>query len=177
MGTGALAAVHTLGRGLSGKRNGVAHPWRLRVTPSKLEAVNSPRLAHDRGFVPVRRLNGTIVCVVDDLEAAEAALQVARALADRFDARILLVSVAHGADAMGTAGDHTDEEQRIGGGDPAEAVARIAMDEAADLIVVGARRGLRAGTFRSPLAEDLAVTAACPVVVAPPRARGPVGPV
>lgn len=176
MGTGALAAVHTLGRGLSGKRYGVAHPWRLRATPSKLEAVNSPRLAHDRGFVPVRRLNGTIICVVDDLEAAEAALQVARALADRFDARILLVSVAHDADAAGTAGDHTDEEQRIGGGDPAEAVARIAMDEAADLIVVGARRGLRAGTFRSPLADDLAVTAACPVVVAPPRARGPVGP-
>ena len=176
MGTGALAAVHTLGRGLSGNRYRVAHPWRLRSTPSKLEAVNSPRLAHDRGFVPVRRLNGTIICVVDDLEAAEAALQVARALADRFDARILLVSVAHGAEAAGTAGDHTDEEQRIGGGDPAEAVARIAMDEAADLIVVGARRGLRAGTFRSPLADDLAVTAACPVVVAPPRARGPVGP-
>jgi nucleotide-binding universal stress UspA family protein len=176
VGTSALAAVHTLGRALSGKRNGVAYPWRLRPSPSKLEAVTSSRLAHDHGFVPVRRLNGTIVCVVDDLEAADAALQVARELADRFDARILLVSIAHGADAAGTAGDHADEEQRIGGGHPAEAVARIAMDEAADLIVVGARRGLRAGTFRSPLADDLAVAAACPVVVAPPRAQSPVGP-
>jgi nucleotide-binding universal stress UspA family protein len=118
-------------------------------------------------------LNGAIVCVVDDLEAAESALQAARALADRLDARIILVSVAHAAHADG--GDRGDEERRIAGGDPAEAVARISMDEAADLIIVGARRGLRPGSFRSPLAEDITTTAPCPVVIAPPQARSPAG--
>lgn len=136
--------------------------------------MNTPRLAHDRGIAPGRRLNGTIVCVVDDLEAAESALQTARALADRFNARIILISVAHAADAEGGDGEH--EELRIAGGDPAETVARISMDEAADLIIVGARRGLRPGSFRSPLAEDLTTTAPCPVVVAPPQARAPADP-
>ncbi|HWJ32958.1 MAG TPA: universal stress protein [Gaiellaceae bacterium] len=115
-----------------------------------------------------RRLNGTIVCVIDDLDAANAGLQVARRLADRFDARILLVTVTPGAEARpGVA----NEEQRVIDGDPAEAVARIAMDEAADLIVLGSRRGLRAGTLRSSLADDLAATARCPVVVAPQLGR------
>ncbi len=109
------------------------------------------------------------MCVIDDLEAAESALQAARALADRFDARIILVSVAHAADGEG--GERGDEERRIAAGDSAEAVARISMDEAADLIVVGARRGLRPGSFRSQLAEDITTTAPCPVVIAPPQAR------
>ena len=116
-----------------------------------------------------RRLNGTIVCVIDDLESANAALQVARRLADRFDARILLVSITPGAEARPGV---VDEEQRVASGDPAEAVARIATDEAADLIVLGSRRGLRAGTLRSGLADDLAATARCPVVVAPPPQLG-----
>jgi nucleotide-binding universal stress UspA family protein len=124
---------------------------------------------HERAGVFGRRLNGTIVCVIDDLEAANAALQVARRLADRFDARILLVSVAQDTGTGSRAGQ---EEQRVARGDPAEAVARIATDEAADLIVVGSRRGLRAGTLRSVLADDLAATARCPVVVAPPPQLG-----
>lgn len=107
-----------------------------------------------------RRLNGTIVCVVDDLDAAESALQAARALADRFGARIILVNATHAAARGG-------EERRITDGDPAEAVARISMDEAADLIIVAGRRGLRPGSFRSSLAENLTITAPCPVVIAP----------
>jgi|SRR5215471_3206947 len=116
-----------------------------------------------------RRLNGTIVCVVDDLDAAESALLAARGLADRFNARIILVNVAHARDADD--GDRSDEERRIAAGDPAEAVARVSMDEAADLIIIGARRGLRPGSFRSPLAENLTATAPCPVVIAPTRTR------
>jgi nucleotide-binding universal stress UspA family protein len=112
-------------------------------------------------------LNGTIVCVVDDLQAAESALQAARALADRFNARIILVNVAHAADAKG--GDREDERRRVACGDAAEAVAQISMDEAADLIVVGARRGLRPGSFRSVLADDLAGAAACPVIIVAPQ--------
>jgi nucleotide-binding universal stress UspA family protein len=86
------------------------------------------------------------------------------------------VSIARRADAASAGRNGADEEQRVAAGDPAEAIARIAMDEAADLIVVGARRGLRPGTLRSELVEDLAATAACPVVVAPPQARRPAGP-
>jgi K+-sensing histidine kinase KdpD len=124
------------------------------------------------GAVFGRRLNGTIVCVVDDPAGARAAVEVARRLADQFDARMLLVSITGGEGGV-EAMDHddADEEQRVAAGDPAEAVARIAAEEAADMIVVGARRGLRAQTLRSLLAADLAATAPCPVVVAPPRSR------
>jgi nucleotide-binding universal stress UspA family protein len=135
------------------------------------------------------RTSGTIACVVDDPADAHAAIGVARRLAERFDARMLLIGIADamsGIDEGLTAvqaqegakrrlhrlavrHDLGDEEQRVAAGDPAEAVARIAAEEAVDLIVVGARRGLRARTLRSLLAGDLAATAPCPVVVAPPR--------
>ena len=123
--------------------------------------------AQARGAVFGRRRNGTIVCVIDDPAGAEAAIAVGRRLAERFDARMLLVEVGRGAVGI----DDADEEQRVTDGDPAEAVARIAADEAADVIVLGARRGLRARTLRSLLAADLAATASCAVVVAPPRTR------
>ena len=127
----------------------------------------------ESGGLSDRHLNGTIVCVVDDPAGADAAIGVARRLADQFRARVLLVSVTDRVDAIGNGErDETDEEQRVAAGDPAEEVARIAAEEAADVIVVGARRGLRAETLRSLLAADLAATASCPVVVAPPRSRG-----
>jgi nucleotide-binding universal stress UspA family protein len=135
------------------------------------------------------RMSGTIACAVDDPQDADAAIEVARRLAERFDARLLLVGIADGVDgidegltaAQTQAGakrrlhglavrhDLSGGEQRVAAGDPAEAVARIAAEEAVDLIVVGARRGLRARTLRSLLAGDLAATAPCPVLVAPPR--------
>jgi nucleotide-binding universal stress UspA family protein len=119
-----------------------------------------------------RRLNGTIVCVVDTPAECEAAVEVARRLADRFGARMLLVTVTRRLGGIDTVQrEETDEEQRVAAGDPAEEVARIAAEEAADVIVVGARRGLRPETLRSLLAADLAATASCPVVVAPPRSR------
>jgi nucleotide-binding universal stress UspA family protein len=124
------------------------------------------------GGLSGRHLNGTIVCVVDDPAEADTAIEVARRLADQFRALVLLVSVSDRVGAFGTRErDETDEEQRVVAGDPAEEVARIAAEEAADMIVVGARRGLRAETLRSLLAADLAATASCPVVVAPPRSR------
>jgi nucleotide-binding universal stress UspA family protein len=155
VGAGALAAVHTLGR---------------RLNAPEMESRTQGGSLHRRNG----RFDGTIVCVVDDLEAAEPALQAARALADRFNARIILVTVAHAADADGS--EREDEELRIAGGDSAEVVARISMDEAADLIIVGARRGLRPGSFRNSLAEDIATTAPCPVVIAPPQSRRSTGP-
>jgi nucleotide-binding universal stress UspA family protein len=150
-------------------------------------------------------MNGTIVCALDDSGETQAAVKVARRLAERFDLRLLLVSVAPDSRAQGTNGQEgepareapdrtkrrperlvaadwlTREEQRAAIGHPAEAVATIAAEEAADLIVLGARRGRLGRTLRSPLAADLAETASCPVLVVPaapaetPRAgtRGP----
>jgi nucleotide-binding universal stress UspA family protein len=138
--------------------------------------------------MPVMR-GGTIACVIDDLEHANVAIEVARGLAERFDARMILIGIADGVGGidegltaaqaqtgakrrlhhLAVRHDLSDEEQRVATGDPAEAVARIAAEEAVDVIVVGARRGLRARTLRSLLAGDLAATAPCPVVVAPPR--------
>lgn len=124
----------------------------------------TPQRLPEPGAVFGRRLNGTIVCVVDDRAGAEATIEVGRRLAAQFDARMLLVSIRPDGGI-----DGADEEQRIADGDPAEAVARIAADEAANVIVVGARAGLRTRTLRRGLAADLAATAPCPVVVALPR--------
>jgi nucleotide-binding universal stress UspA family protein len=125
-------------------------------------------------------MSGTIICAVDDSDGAEAALHVARRLAERFDARILLVGVAGGFPARGVNGDRPStayhlrpEEHRVAEGDPAEAVAVIAAEEAADLIVVGARRGVFGSLRRITFARELASTASCPVVVAPPEAAEP----
>jgi nucleotide-binding universal stress UspA family protein len=135
--------------------------------------VGTPDRTGEGATVFGRRLNGTIVCVVDDPAGAEAAIEVGRRLAERFDARILLVSITNAAGGIeALEPDDAGEEQRVAAGDPAEAVARIAAEEAAHVIVVGARRGLRAQTLRSLLASDLAATAPCPVVVAPPRLPG-----
>jgi K+-sensing histidine kinase KdpD len=129
----------------------------------------TPQRLPEPGAVFGRRLNGTIVCVVDDRAGAETAIEVGRRLAAQFDARMLLVSIRHDGGIDGAGHDGPDEEQRIADGDPAEAVARIATDEAADVIVVGAPAGRRTRTLRSGLAANLAATAPCPVVVAPPR--------
>jgi nucleotide-binding universal stress UspA family protein len=134
-------------------------------------------------------MSGTIVCAIDDSEGVDAAVQVTRRLAERFGARMLLVSLADGLAAetssltarQGRAGaerrlerivaehDLSHVERRVAAGDPAEAVAVIAAEEAAELIVVGARRGVLGRTLRSSFARDLAATAPCPVVVAPPE--------
>ncbi len=141
-------------------------------------------------------MSGTIICAVDNSGSAGAAVQVARRLAERFGARILLVGFAGGFAARGGNGDGLSAgqaradatrqmeriagpddlslvEQRVAEGDePAEALAVIAAEEAADLIVVGARRGLFGRTLRTAFAQELAETAPCPVVVAPPEAAG-----
>jgi nucleotide-binding universal stress UspA family protein len=131
----------------------------------------------------------TIVCGIDDSPGAEEALRVARTLSANLNLRLV---VAHAADGFATGGseslttvqarqggDHLlqgavrehdlQAERRVEVGAPAEALAQIAAEEAAILIVVGSRRQgrLRPG-LRSGLAGDLAASARCPVVIVPP---------
>jgi nucleotide-binding universal stress UspA family protein len=113
-------------------------------------------------------MNGTIVCVADASDGASAAVQVARRLAGRFEARIVLVTIA-AESSFPESRNGTEEDHRSASGDPAESVATIAADEAADLIVVGAHVGRLGRTLQSRLARELAQTAPCPVVVVPPE--------
>ncbi len=135
----------------------------------------------------------TIVCGIDDSPGAVEALRVASALSAHLDVRLVLAHVAGGwaggADESLTTNQarqggnrlvertareyNLEAERRVEVGEPAEALARIAAEEGATLIVVGSRRqGRRRPKLRSGLAGELAATAPCPVVVVPPPARG-----
>lgn len=142
-----------------------------------------------------RAQGGTVVCAVDEWNAdGAAAVRVARALAERLEARLLVVVVVQPtvetaetttAGRARRVGEQRPRplaetglagvERRIASGEPAEAVATVAAEEAADVIVVGAHAGLLAGTLRSAFARELAATASCPVVVAPPEYGPPAG--
>jgi nucleotide-binding universal stress UspA family protein len=65
-------------------------------------------------------------------------------------------------------------ERHSGFGNAAALIGQIAAEEAADLIVVGARLSgrMRRG-LESRLAEQLASETPVPVLIAPPRARRP----
>jgi nucleotide-binding universal stress UspA family protein len=134
----------------------------------------------------------TIVCGIDDSPGAAEALRVAQTLSTDLNLRLVLAHVAPdwtaGADESLTAsqarrgGDrlleravhehNLEAERRVEVGEPAEALAQIAAEEAATLIVVGSRRKgrLRPG-LRSGLAGELAASAPCPVVIVPPSLR------
>ncbi len=133
-----------------------------------------------------------IVCGIDDSPGALEALRVASTLSAQFEARLVLAHIANGwpggrdesvTTSRGREGGHRlleraarehspAAERRVEVGEPAEALARIASEEAATLIVVGCRpHGWRRLRLRSSLAADLTATASCPVVVVPPPAR------
>jgi nucleotide-binding universal stress UspA family protein len=62
-------------------------------------------------------------------------------------------------------------ERRVGVGEPAALLGRIAAEEAADVIVIGAPvRGWRK-RLESRLADELGAETPVPVVIAPPRPR------
>lgn len=135
----------------------------------------------------------TIVCGIDDSPGAVEAMRVASALSVDLDVRLVLAHVAAGwagAEESLTTSQarqggnrllertareyNLNAERRVEVGEPAEALARIAAEEAATLIVVGSRRqGRRRPRLRSGLAGDLAATAPCPVVVVPPPPAPP----
>jgi len=134
----------------------------------------------------------TIVCGIDDSPGAAEALRVARTLSTTLNLRLVLAHIADGWNTGVDEGVATSQarrggdrlleraagepalraERRVEVGDPAEALAQIAAEEAATVIVVGSRRQgrLRPG-LRSGLAGELAASAPCPVVIVPPPLR------
>jgi nucleotide-binding universal stress UspA family protein len=138
---------------------------------------------------------GTILCAVDRSEGAETALVVARDLSTQLGARLVVAHVADGFEAPGAAeslsgvqakqgaerllqdlvrkhalGGEIDRRSEVGV--PAERLARIAAEEGADVIIVGATaRGRRGGKLVSGLAAKLTGATQRPVVVVPPQSR------
>ena len=146
-------------------------------------------------------MRGTIVCSVSDTQEGHGALETAVELSERLGLRLVLAHVASGitvdggedgdvesvsmkADRQGAArvlarlaaeyGVAESAERREAVGDEAALLGRIAAEEAADVIVVGARpRGRLRRGLESRLATELETETPVPVLIAPPRARGP----
>jgi nucleotide-binding universal stress UspA family protein len=138
----------------------------------------------------------TLVCGVNDNADGRAALEMAVELSERLGLRLVLAyasdeidsvvdraeSVSMKADREGAArlvarlaaeyGVADSAEHRSGRGDAAALIGKIAAEEAADLIVVGARtRGRFRRGLESRLAEQLESETPVPVLIAPPRSR------
>jgi len=137
-------------------------------------------------------MGGTIICDVTEAAAGRSAAEFAGALAARLDLRLVLVyvllAVREGADESVTARQERtgaeqtldemareighDAELRLVVGEHAEAVARVAAEEGADLVVVGGRpAGLGRRNLRWTLARQLEAATPVPVLVAPPSTR------
>lgn len=138
-------------------------------------------------------MGGTIVCGVSESSRdGRVAAELARALGARLGLRLVLVHVIDGVPA----GAHESltarqrqrgaeqilselareigygAERRVMLGDRAEALARVAAEEGADLIVIGSRStGLGSRKLRCTLARELEAATPVPVVVAPPATR------
>ncbi|MDQ3867820.1 MAG: universal stress protein [Actinomycetota bacterium] len=142
-------------------------------------------------------MRGTILCGVDDSDDGRSALELAAELSERLGARLVLVHVADGLPPAGAAGDESvttrasregaarlltrlaaehgvagSAEQRSAVGDPAALLGQIAAEEAADMIIVGARaRGRLRRGLESRLVRELETETPVPVLIAPPRRR------
>ena len=135
---------------------------------------------------------GTVVCGVTETPDGRSAAELAGALGTRLGLRLVLVHVIDGVPpgtdeslsarqrqagaervldeiARGI-GDGT--EMRIMLGNRADALAQVAAEEGADLVVIGSRpAGFGSRKLRSTLARELEAATPVPVVVAPPTTR------
>jgi nucleotide-binding universal stress UspA family protein len=140
---------------------------------------------------------GTILCVVTDTDEGRCALARAAELTERLRLRLVL---AHVADGIPNGNGQVDEsvtmkgdregaarllyrlaaehavadraERRVAVGHAPSLLGQIAAEEAADLIVVGARsRGRLRRGLESRLADELETETPVPVLIAPPRLR------
>ena len=118
---------------------------------------------------------GTIICSVSDPEDGRAALELAVDLGERLGLRLVLAHVGDGTSGLqnGSLTRLAREygvEKREAVGDEAALLARIAAEEAADIIVVAARprRRFRRG-LETTLAGQLETETSVPVLIAPRR--------
>lgn len=142
-------------------------------------------------------MHGTLVCAVTEGAENDDAVTQAIELSERLGLRLVLAQVVDGIGTLGGDGDESvtmksdrklaergleelarDHDlgerawRRVAIGDPAEALGQIASEEAADVIVVGARaRGWRGRGLESRLAQELDAETPVPVLIAPPRRR------
>jgi nucleotide-binding universal stress UspA family protein len=144
-------------------------------------------------------LRGTLVCGVDDNDGGRAALEMAVELSERLGLRLVLAHARDGIGAIAADADGAESvsmkadreggarllarlaaeygvadsaERRSGTGDAAGLIGQIAAEEAADLIIVGARtRGRLRRGLESRLAEQLGSETPVPVLIAPARSR------
>jgi len=137
-------------------------------------------------------MGGTIVCGVGDTPDGRTAAELARAVGARLGLRLVLVHVIDGV-PTGTHESLTARQRQTGAeqmlnvisreigngtekrvvlGDRAEALAQVAAEEGADMIVLGSRpAGLGTRKLRCTLARDLEAATPVPVLVAPPSTR------
>ena len=142
-------------------------------------------------------MHGTLVCAVTDGAENDDAVAQAAALSERLGLRLVLAHVVDGIATLGNDGDESitmksdrklaergleelardhdlDDSawRRVAIGDPATILGQIASEEAADVIVVGARaRRWRRHNLESRLARELESETPVPVLIAPPRKR------
>ena len=135
---------------------------------------------------------GTLVCGVTETPDGRSAAELARALGTRLGLRLVLVHVVDGVpqgtqESLGARQRQTGAEQlltriareigngtekRVMIGSRADALAQVAAEEGADLIVIGSRTtGLGGRKLRCTLAQELEAATPVPVVVAPPTTR------
>lgn len=135
---------------------------------------------------------GTVICGVDETAGGADAPLSGHAMAARLGLRLVLVSVIDDVPAGGN--ESLTARQRLAGaertldliardlgngterrvvvGDRADALAQVAADEGADLIVLGSKRaGLGNRRLRCTLARELEAVTPIPVLVAPPSTR------
>jgi nucleotide-binding universal stress UspA family protein len=130
-------------------------------------------------------MRGTIVCGVVDTEEGRGAVRIAVDICARLGLRLVLVHVTQGPGGKGRArggdllarvaaehGVASAAERRQAYGDVATRLGEIAAEEAADLILVGARAGGRPrGRLESTVGGELEAETAIPVLIAPPSQR------
>ena len=120
-------------------------------------------------------MHGTIVCGVVDAPEGRAAAQLGAALAARLGLRLVLVHVASGEEpppALHAIAPDQDVELRVVAGNRVDAIAQVAADEGADVILLGSRaRGARGRQLRCTLAGELEAAQDVPVLIAPPATR------
>ena len=144
-------------------------------------------------------MRGTMICGVTDTHEGREVLNLGVELSERLGLRLVLVHVADGFGPIGSEADGQESvtmkasreggarlveklaieygvaetaERRSAVGEPAVMLGQIAAEEAADLILVGARTcGRLLRGLESRLAEELEAETPVPVLIAPPRAR------